>query len=108
MTVPAYDIEAIATDRQRLRHHWYETGYHAPITVIEALRHAAEKRPDTKLHFYTESGLRTGTTATLVRAGLAVAASLQRLGMHPGDVVAVQLPTWYETAVIYVAAFAAG
>jgi acyl-CoA synthetase len=113
MTIPAYQSEAIAADRQRLRRHWYEAGYHAPVTVIEALMHAAEKRPDTKLHFYTESalresGLRSCTTATLVRDGLSIAASLQRLGMHPGDVVAVQLPTWYETAVIYVAAFAAG
>ena len=40
--------------------------------------------------------------------GQCLAYGLHACGIRPGDVVAVQMPTRYETAVLYVAAFFAG
>ncbi len=88
--------------------HWYRAGYYRRETLAQALRRAVAARPDTALHFHTQHGLRAATARELWDASGPVAAALQARGLRAGDVFALQLPTSFETAALYVAAFRAG
>ena len=72
------------------------------------LAQAVRERPDTRLHFYGESGLHSTTTQHLLQAGQRLARGLRALGLRRGDTFAMQLPTAPETAALYLAAFEVG
>jgi acyl-coenzyme A synthetase/AMP-(fatty) acid ligase len=53
------------------------------------------------------AGERRVTYAELADDAMRLAAHMGALGVHPGDVVSVQLPNWYETVVVGLAVLAA-
>jgi acyl-CoA synthetase (AMP-forming)/AMP-acid ligase II len=67
-----------------------------------------QRRPQTRLHFHTEHGCGTATTAELMRAGRRLARGLRALGLRRGDTMALQMPTSRDTAVLYLAALEVG
>ena len=65
-------------------------------------------RRNTPFWFHTEQGLRQSTTAEIVAEGQRLGGGIRRHRHWSGDVVALQLPTRFETAILYVAALHAG
>jgi acyl-CoA synthetase len=94
------DLEAIARDRETLRRRWRALGQHAGRSLATALTEGTRRHPDVESVFYAEQRPRRTTNRELHAEGLRVAVALQRLGLGRGDVVAVQLPTWFETAAL--------
>jgi cyclohexanecarboxylate-CoA ligase len=68
-------------------------------TLAAAVLRGAATYPSTALVWASESRPAESTLSELVADARRVAAALQRRGVGPGDVVAVQLPNWYEGAV---------
>jgi acyl-CoA synthetase len=87
---------------------WYERGFYRNETVAAALQRAVARRPDTPLHFHTERGLRSSTALEVWETSGALCAALQASGLQAGDVFAFSVPTSFECATTYVAAFRAG
>src|SRR5712671_819481 len=48
------------------------------------------------------------TAAEIWERSLKLAASFMASGFKPGDIIAMQLPNWFETTIIYLAATMAG
>jgi acyl-CoA synthetase len=94
--------------RARLYERWWREGWYRDETLAQALDRAARAAPDTPYWFHTESGLRQSTTAEIVGQGQRLAAAFAAIGIGRGDVVAFQLPTSFDTALLYVAALHAG
>jgi acyl-coenzyme A synthetase/AMP-(fatty) acid ligase len=79
---------------------FYSSGVWRETTMMGELEAQARERPDKV--FVTDSTT-SYTFAQLRDSALRLAAGLERLGIGPGDRVAVQLPNWTEFAVISVA-----
>lgn len=73
----------------------------------EILRTAAA-HSDTAVQVHSEVNPYAGTLGDLFEESRRVAASLVALGIHPGDVVAVQLPNWRECFTAHAAIWLAG
>ena len=99
---------SIERDRAEQRERWYRAGYYKHRTLSQALDHAARARPDTAFHFHVGSQVDSTTTAEINRQGRRMAGALYAAGVRKSDVIAIQLPTRRETAVLYVAAIHAG
>ena len=97
-----------ATEYQARCARWYDAGYYRHESLGETLGRAVSARPDTPLHFHTEEGLRSVTAREVLERPVALRALCRPEGCDPGDVFALQLPTSFETATLYVAAFRAG
>ncbi|MBK7250812.1 MAG: AMP-binding protein [Gammaproteobacteria bacterium] len=69
----------------------------------QRLLEGARRHPEVESIYYAEKRPRHTTNRGLYEHSLRIAAGLQKLGVGRGDVVAVQLPTWYETTVLYLA-----
>jgi acyl-coenzyme A synthetase/AMP-(fatty) acid ligase len=95
------DADAIARDRERLRRRWRAAGFHAGRSLARALTEGVRRHPDVESVFYAERRPRRITNRELHVEALRVASALHGLGLGRGDVVAVQLPTWLETAVLF-------
>jgi len=106
MTSDAADL--IPPGRALLRERWRREGWYRDETIAQALDRAARTAPDTPFWFHTETGLSHSTTAEIVARGQQLAAAFAAIGVGPADVVALQLPTRFETAILYVAALQAG
>jgi acyl-CoA synthetase len=102
------DAAMLASDRARLRERWYQEGYYRRETLSEALRTAATQHPDTRFCFHSDAGVIETTTAEICAEGWLIAGALYSMGVRPGDVLAMQLPSWRETAVLYAAGIHAG
>jgi len=100
--------DGIPSARALLRERWCKEGWYKEETIAQALDRAARTAPDTPFWFHTETGVRTSNTGEIVAEGQRLAAAFAALGIGPGDVVAFQLPTRFETAILYVAALHAG
>ncbi|MHA6758281.1 AMP-binding protein [Streptacidiphilus sp. PAMC 29251] len=74
--------------------HWQDK----PLTAY--LDEAAQTTPE---RLYVTDGVRSLTYAEFRGEAYRLAAGLRRLGVRPGDRVAVQLPNWAEFAVAYLA-----
>lgn len=74
-------------------------------TIVDLSRALVATCPDRVLVIEGETRL---TVRTIWDRASALAASLHALGLRPGDVVAMQLPNWAETTIIYLAASRAG
>src|SRR5262245_31198374 len=95
------DLAAIAADRERLRQRWVAEGHAAGTPLSQALAEGARRHPDVESVFYAEGVPRRATNRELLARGLEIAAALHAHGVGPGDVVAVQLPSWLETAALF-------
>ncbi|MBV9996477.1 MAG: AMP-binding protein [Caulobacteraceae bacterium] len=102
------NIEQLARDRAELKARWRREGWFKDETIAEAILRAARERPDIPYYFSTEDGLRRSASGEIAEQGRQLGAAFGALGIGPGDVVALQLPARYETAIMYVAAFCAG
>ncbi|MER5916452.1 AMP-binding protein [Streptomyces sp. NPDC001982] len=81
---------------------YVEAGIWNSSTLADRLAVAAAAKPD-HLAVVDRDGHRVRTYAQLDRDVDAMANHLVELGVETGDVVAVQLPNWYETVVIDIA-----
>jgi acyl-CoA synthetase len=78
------------------------------VALSRLLAGATRARPDTRLHFYTESGASSCAAGELLAAAVHLARGLRAIGLRRGDAIALQLPTARETAVLYLAALEIG
>ena len=95
---------AIRPLRAAMEAEWLRLGLHRGETLGEAIRRGAERFPDCELVFHSEVRPSTVTLPELVARAERVAAAWHRLGLREGDVVAIQMPNWAETAISYAAA----
>ncbi|MFT0170344.1 AMP-binding protein [Paraburkholderia mimosarum] len=77
-----------------------------PLSALIA--RAVERHGATPLHFHTQGGAYTCTTQALLREARAICKALRAIGLRRGDVIAIQLPTQRETALLYLAALEIG
>ncbi|GAB2982160.1 AMP-binding protein [Amycolatopsis acidiphila] len=94
------------SDRAGLVRSYLEQGFYARRTFAEELTRGAELFEQVPVTF-TGSGA-TVTVGELYRRAVRAAGALQRLGVLPGDVVAVQVPNWAEGVVATEAVLLAG
>lgn len=95
------DLQMIRQDREALRQRWRREGFYRDISLSRAITEGAERYPDIENVFYTGRHPVAKTIGALYEEGVRIANALHHLGVRRGDVVAVQLPTRYEAAVIY-------
>lgn len=100
--------EAARVGTTALRDRWYRDGWYSRRTLIDALESGAAEHGDAPVIFVAEGVETTSTPAEIFRRSQDVAAGLQRLGVGPGDAVAVQLTNRLECAVAYEAVLMCG
>lgn len=93
--------ELLRSDRAELNRRWSEAGFYHNRTLHRALLDGVSRYPDTQSIFCGAGQERICTNKELHDAALSVAQALRNLGVTSGDVVAVQLPAWYETALLF-------
>ncbi|MBN9623697.1 MAG: AMP-binding protein [Actinobacteria bacterium] len=96
--------EAIRPLRAAMEEEWRRLGLHRGETLGEVVRGGAEQFPGTELVFHSEVRPATLTLAELLARAKRVAGAWHALGLREGDVVAIQMPNWAETAIAYAAA----
>jgi acyl-CoA synthetase (AMP-forming)/AMP-acid ligase II len=90
------------------RQRWYDEGWYSQRTIIDALEQGAAANAQNDLTFVA-GGTETVSTRTEVhRRSTGVAAGLQRLGVKPGDTVAVQMTNRVECVIAYEAVLLCG
>lgn len=97
------DLNTIHEDRQRLRERWRALGYYSNQSIGQRLLEGLRQWPEARSIYYAGTRPRHTTNRELYEESLRIASTLERIGVCRGDVVAVQLPTWYETTVLYLA-----
>lgn len=95
-------------DHSALRNRWYQQGWYAQRTLVDALEFGAAEYGDTPVVFVVDGSEVTSTVAEIFRLSQDVAAGLQRFGVGSGDAVAVQLTNQLECAVAYEAVLMCG
>jgi acyl-CoA synthetase (AMP-forming)/AMP-acid ligase II len=91
-----------------LRDTWYEQGWFSAQTLLDAFTEAAGGHGAAEVVFVVDGAVHRPTVRQIHDDALAVAASLQRLGVRGGDAVAVQLTNRPECAVAYQAVLMCG
>jgi acyl-coenzyme A synthetase/AMP-(fatty) acid ligase len=84
---------------------YYDAGFWRRDTLFDNLAEQAEVRPDKVLLF---DSTQSYSYVELRDQGLRLAVGLRRLGVQPGDRVAVQIPNWAEFGLLTVALNRAG
>lgn len=84
---------------------YYDAGFWRRDTLFDNLVEQAAQRPDKVLLF---DSTQSYTYAELRDLGLRLAVGLRRLGVQPGDRVAVQIPNWAEFGLLTIALNRAG
>lgn len=98
------DLATIDADRRRLREQWRRLGYHESRSIPQRLIEGAQRFPEVESIYYAEKRPHRTTNRELYEESLRIATALRSVaGVRAGDVIAVQLPTWYETTVLYLA-----
>jgi cyclohexanecarboxylate-CoA ligase len=87
---------------------WRLEGRWADRTLPEEMRRAAREYPDSSVVYHSGTDVTVTTVAGLYARGIRAAAGLARLGVRPGDPVAIQVPNWPEGAVAHAAGWLAG
>ena len=80
---------------------WRESGLHDDETLPEALARAARDTPEVFMHFPSDARPSRLNLRDLEQRARRMASALQKMGVAPDDVVAVQLPNWAEVAIAY-------
>lgn len=102
-------LRRIRQDREQLRRRWYEEGFYGTKTIGDVLREGAAAFPNARRSFYSnERPEREFTLQEGYALSCEYAARLQKLGVGPGDVVAIQMPNWWETVMLSQAVMLAG
>lgn len=107
-------LKSYHQDRKVWRKRWYAEGYFGSSSVPQVLDEAARSKPQTPFHYYgsqrhPEQAMAHRTTAReLLGESRGIAGALYAAGVRQGEVFAVQLPTWHETTVLYLAALRLG
>ncbi|HEX3842093.1 MAG TPA: AMP-binding protein [Acidimicrobiales bacterium] len=101
--------DARRSSRLHLRRRWYDEGYFGTATLAEMMAAGAATHGATPLNFRSVGGETVRTTLAEIQArAAALAASLHRIGLRPGDAICVQLPNRVEQSVVYSAGFLLG
>ncbi len=100
--------EPVGFDHAALRDRWYSQGWYSPRTCIDAFKSAAVEHGRRPVVFVTGGRDSTATVGQMHHTARSVAAGMQRLGIRPGDAVAVQLTNRIECAVAYQAVLLCG
>jgi acyl-CoA synthetase (AMP-forming)/AMP-acid ligase II len=95
-------------DQRRLRDKWYRDGWYSNRTCLDAFEAGTAEHGDVPLTFVVGDSVRSPTVREIRGRALALATSLQRLGVRDGDAVAVQLTNRVECAVAYQAVLLCG
>ncbi|MEE2662500.1 MAG: AMP-binding protein [Myxococcota bacterium] len=96
------DPEIVRT-RRALRERWHAERFQDETTLPGALAESARLEPDFPIVLHSLEHPGSLTLGSLHRDSLAMAGAFAARGVRHGDVVAVQLPNWTETAVAYLA-----
>ncbi len=91
-----------------LRKRWYSEGWYSSRTCIDAFETAAAECAQIPLVFVAAGTEIAATVGEIHQAAMAFATGMQRLGIRPGDTVAVQLTNRLECAVAYQAVLSCG
>jgi acyl-CoA synthetase (AMP-forming)/AMP-acid ligase II len=83
-----------------MRERWYAEGYYSHQTLADVVLAGAEQFPLSTLVLESEQRPGSLTLAESLEQSRYLARALYRLGIGKGDVVAVQLPTWIEAALL--------
>lgn len=86
----------------------FSGGHYSSRTMAEALEDAGRLFPGTRFVFASEARRTTTALADMLELGRRTAAGLRRMGVGPGDVVAVQVPNRQELVVSYFGAWLVG
>jgi acyl-CoA synthetase (AMP-forming)/AMP-acid ligase II len=95
-------------DHTHLRDKWYREGWYSKRTCLDAFEAGAAEYGRVPLTFVVGDSVCSPTAREIRDRAVAVAASLQRLGVRDGDAVAVQLTNRVECAVAYQAVLLCG
>ncbi len=99
-------LQNVVTSPER-RKAFLAAGFWDGTTLAASVSGHASAR-GTEVAVVDQLGERQHTYGELDRDSSRIAGYLQRNGVHPGDVVAVQLPNWYEMVAIAIGIFKAG
>ncbi|HEY1698220.1 MAG TPA: AMP-binding protein [Trebonia sp.] len=94
--------------RADLASRWRSQGRWADRTIADDMERAAREHPDSPVVFHGSTRADVTTVAGLYARGLRAAAGLARIGVRPGDTVAIQVPNCLEGAVAHAAGWLAG
>lgn len=78
-------------------------GLTSVLTLAELFEAGARRAPENLLTVVSEARPAEYRLSEIHARGLRAAANLQRLGIGPGDIVAVQLPAWAEWLIVAIA-----
>ena len=95
------DFNELERSRRKLAREWREQGLWLDISLLDFIEARFRLNPGVESVFVSKHGMKTLTNAERYHQGCQVASALHGIGVGRGDVVAVQLPGWAETAVIY-------
>jgi cyclohexanecarboxylate-CoA ligase len=102
----------LTSDQIALKARWYAEGFFGPETLADHMRRGAESFAQATMHFVGGPARSSEATSIrldeMYRRSLRLANGLSKLGIGPGDVVAVWVPNWLEGALTYQAAFMLG
>jgi acyl-CoA synthetase (AMP-forming)/AMP-acid ligase II len=85
-------------DHRHLRDKWYRDGWYSDRTCLDAFEAGAAEHGDVPLTFVVGDSVSSPTVREVRDRALALAASLQRLGVRVGHAIAVQLTNRVECA----------
>jgi acyl-CoA synthetase (AMP-forming)/AMP-acid ligase II len=94
--------------RPEAREAWRAEGLFRDDALGVRLRRAAMSHPKARVSFLSSNRPRDTTCGALLQEAERVASALAALGLTAGDAVAVQLPSWHECVVVYLACLRAG
>ncbi|WP_063041521.1 AMP-binding protein [Nocardia pseudovaccinii] len=94
--------------REALRARWYRDGWYSERTLIDTFAERGRENARTAVVFAENSALIETSVGEIHREAERVAASLQSMGIGPGDSVVVQLPNQFECSVAYEAVLLTG
>ncbi len=100
------DVQALSSwraDLAALHADWSARGLYRDTTIATAIAQGCARHPDTRLIFSSGGMIAETSAGTLYAQARGLAAALAARGYGAGDVIAVQLPSWHEAAVIYAA-----
>ena len=95
-------------DHRHLRDKWYRDGWYSDRTCLGAFEAGAAEYGGVPVTFVVGDAVCSPTVGDVRGRALALAASLQRLGVRAGDAVAIQLTNRVECAVSYQAELLCG
>lgn len=94
-----------------LAHHYRDNGWWRDTTFLDDLAESVLARPDAPAVINGRGGdgtVRVVSYRELDQAVRRIAGGLHELGVRSGDVVAFQLPDWWETAALFLACMRVG